>query len=157
MRGILCLAAVFALTAAAGCYLPLNEPEGYSTKLQDQFSDIPIPYRGGYEYLESGSFTYVSPGSDSLRVAKLKVVGDTRVDEMVEFYKRQMDIHGFVLKKEFESEKVPKVTLTFLKKDENEECTIEIERKETHVIDPEACIKCGMCKTVCRFTAVKVE
>ena len=61
------------------------------------------------------------------------MVGDTRVDEMVEFYKRQMDIHGFVLKKEFESEKVPKVTLTFLKKDENEECTIEIERKETHV------------------------
>ena len=31
------------------------------------------------------------------------------------------------------------------------------ERKETHVIDPEACIKCGMCKTVCRFNAVKVE
>lgn len=133
MRGIFSIIAVFVLTAAAGCYLPLNEPEGYSTKLQDQFSDIPIPYRGGYEYLESGSFTYVSPGSDLLRVAKLKVVGDTRVDEMVDFYKRQMDIHGFALTNEFESEKVHKVTLTFVKKDENEECTIEIQRKETSV------------------------
>jgi hypothetical protein len=116
-----------------GCYLPLNEPEGYSVKLHDQFNDIPIPYKGGYEYLESDSFTYVAPGSDSLRVAKIKVVGDTRVDEMVDFYKRQMDIHGFKLTNEFESKKVHKVVLTFVKKDENEECTIEIERKETKV------------------------
>jgi NADH:ubiquinone oxidoreductase subunit F (NADH-binding)/(2Fe-2S) ferredoxin len=31
------------------------------------------------------------------------------------------------------------------------------ERKKAHVIDREKCIKCGMCKTVCRFGAVKVE
>ena len=30
------------------------------------------------------------------------------------------------------------------------------ERKQVHVIDPEVCIKCGMCNTVCRFDAVKV-
>ena len=31
------------------------------------------------------------------------------------------------------------------------------ERKQVHVIDLEKCIKCGMCNTVCRFDAVKVE
>ncbi len=31
------------------------------------------------------------------------------------------------------------------------------ERKQVHVIDLETCIKCGMCHTVCRFDAVKVE
>ena len=31
------------------------------------------------------------------------------------------------------------------------------ERKKTHVINQEACIKCGMCLSVCRFDAVKVE
>ena len=30
------------------------------------------------------------------------------------------------------------------------------ERKQPHVIDPEICIKCGMCNTVCKFDAVKV-
>jgi hypothetical protein len=133
MRGIVYLAALFALTCAVGCYLPLKAPEGYSTKLQDQFNDIPIPYEGGYEYLESDSFTYVAPGSESLRVAKIKVIGDTRVDEMVEFYKHQMQIHGFNLVDENPSKAVHKVTLTFVKKGENEECVIEIERKGTDI------------------------
>ncbi len=31
------------------------------------------------------------------------------------------------------------------------------ERKKVHVIDQEACIKCGMCTSVCRFEAVKVN
>ena len=31
------------------------------------------------------------------------------------------------------------------------------ERKETHVIDLEKCVKCGICKTVCNFEAVNVE
>ena len=133
MRGIVYLAALFALTCAVGCYLPLKAPEGYSTSLQEQFNDIPIPYEGGYEYLESDSFTYVAPGSESLRVAKVKVVGDTRVDEMVEFYKRQMEIHGFKLKKEFESREVHKTILTFMKEDENEECSVEIWREGTQI------------------------
>ncbi len=31
------------------------------------------------------------------------------------------------------------------------------ERKKLHVIDQEACIKCGMCSQVCRFDAVRVD
>ena len=31
------------------------------------------------------------------------------------------------------------------------------ERKEVHVIDQEQCIKCGMCHTVCKFDAVRVD
>ncbi len=31
------------------------------------------------------------------------------------------------------------------------------ERKKLHVIDQEVCIKCGMCKSVCRFDAVRIE
>jgi NADH:ubiquinone oxidoreductase subunit F (NADH-binding)/(2Fe-2S) ferredoxin/NAD-dependent dihydropyrimidine dehydrogenase PreA subunit len=31
------------------------------------------------------------------------------------------------------------------------------ERKKLHVIDQEKCIKCGMCKSVCRFDAVRIE
>jgi NAD-dependent dihydropyrimidine dehydrogenase PreA subunit len=31
------------------------------------------------------------------------------------------------------------------------------ERKKLHVINQDACIKCGMCFQVCRFDAVKVE
>ena len=87
-----------------------------------------MPYKGGYEYFESSSFTYVSPASESLRIARLKVVGDTRVDEMVDFYKRQMQRHGFKLTKEFESKRVHKTMLTFVKEGENEECTVEIWR-----------------------------
>jgi TPP-dependent indolepyruvate ferredoxin oxidoreductase alpha subunit len=30
------------------------------------------------------------------------------------------------------------------------------ERKKTHVIDPAACIKCGVCFEVCKFDAVVV-
>jgi len=134
MRGISYLAAMIAVLIAAGCYIPLKQPEGYSNELrQPEFQDIPIPFKGGYEYLDSESFTYVAPASDSLRVAKVKVIGDTRVDEMVAFYKRQMDLHGFKLTKEFESKEVHKTVLTFEKIGENEECTVEIERKGTEV------------------------
>ena len=31
------------------------------------------------------------------------------------------------------------------------------ERKSPHEIDPALCIKCGNCKTACRFGAVKVS
>jgi NADH:ubiquinone oxidoreductase subunit F (NADH-binding)/(2Fe-2S) ferredoxin/NAD-dependent dihydropyrimidine dehydrogenase PreA subunit len=31
------------------------------------------------------------------------------------------------------------------------------ERKKLHVIDQDTCIKCGMCKSVCRFDAVRIE
>jgi NADH:ubiquinone oxidoreductase subunit F (NADH-binding) len=31
------------------------------------------------------------------------------------------------------------------------------ERKQLHVIDQAACIKCGMCKSVCKFDAVRIE
>ncbi len=31
------------------------------------------------------------------------------------------------------------------------------ERKGIHIIDPEVCIKCGICKAVCNFDAVRIE
>ena len=31
------------------------------------------------------------------------------------------------------------------------------ERKKVHVIEQEQCVKCGMCHSVCRFEAVRVE
>jgi NADH:ubiquinone oxidoreductase subunit F (NADH-binding)/(2Fe-2S) ferredoxin/Pyruvate/2-oxoacid:ferredoxin oxidoreductase delta subunit len=31
------------------------------------------------------------------------------------------------------------------------------ERKEIHIIDPETCVKCGICKAVCNFDAVRIE
>jgi NADP-reducing hydrogenase subunit HndC len=31
------------------------------------------------------------------------------------------------------------------------------ERKKLHVIDQDRCIKCGMCKSVCRFDAVRIQ
>jgi NAD-dependent dihydropyrimidine dehydrogenase PreA subunit len=31
------------------------------------------------------------------------------------------------------------------------------ERKQTHVIDQEKCIKCGMCYSVCNFDAVRIQ
>ncbi|MCK5201170.1 MAG: 4Fe-4S binding protein, partial [Spirochaetales bacterium] len=31
------------------------------------------------------------------------------------------------------------------------------ERKEIHIIDPEVCVKCGICKAVCNFDAVRIE
>ena len=30
-------------------------------------------------------------------------------------------------------------------------------RKEIHVIDPVKCVKCGICKAVCNFEAVRIE
>jgi len=39
-------------------------------------------------------------------------------------------------------------------------CPVECisgERKQTHVIDQEKCIKCGMCDSVCNFDAVRIE
>ena len=125
-----------ALIVAAGCYLPLKKPEGYSCEFQDEFQDIPIPFKGGYEYLESSSFTYVAPVPESaepFRVAKIRIAGDTRVDEIVEFYERQMILHDFELKKKFESKQVHKTTLSFVKKGRNEVCIVEVERRGTHV------------------------
>ncbi len=136
MKRTWCLLFMSALLAAAGCYLPLKQPEGYSTEFQDEFQDIPIPFKGGYEYLESSSFTYVAPASDSgelFRVAKIKIVGDTRVDEIARFYERQMALHDFELKDRHESKQVHKTTLHFAKKGRNEICTVEVERKDTHV------------------------
>jgi hypothetical protein len=136
MKRTWCLLLVCSLMAAAGCYLPLKTPEGYSTQFQDAFQDIPIPFKGGYEYLESSSFTYVAPGSDSaepFRVARITIAGDTRVDEIVEFYERQMALHDFALNKKFESKQVHKTTLQFTKKGRNEVCTVEVERRGTHV------------------------
>ena len=37
-----------------------------------------------------------------------------------------------------------------------QEC-ISGERKQTHIIDETKCIRCGVCKDVCNFDAVKVE
>jgi len=31
------------------------------------------------------------------------------------------------------------------------------ERKGIHIIDPEVCVKCGICKAVCNFDAVRIE
>jgi Na+-translocating ferredoxin:NAD+ oxidoreductase RNF subunit RnfB len=31
------------------------------------------------------------------------------------------------------------------------------ERKEVHFIDPERCIKCGICRDTCKFDAINVE
>ncbi|MEA4931322.1 MAG: 4Fe-4S binding protein [Anaerolineaceae bacterium] len=31
------------------------------------------------------------------------------------------------------------------------------ERKHTHVIDPDLCIRCGICKQVCNFDAVVIN
>jgi NAD-dependent dihydropyrimidine dehydrogenase PreA subunit len=33
---------------------------------------------------------------------------------------------------------------------------IKGEKKKPHVLDPEACIRCGSCRTACRFDAVLV-
>jgi hypothetical protein len=136
MKRTWCLVLASALILAAGCYLPLKVPEGYSTEFQDEFQDIPIPFKGGYEYLESSSFTYVAPVADAgdlFRVGKITVVGDTRVDEIVGFYERQMALHDFELKDKFESKQVHKTTLTFAKKGRGEICTVEVERRGTHV------------------------
>jgi hypothetical protein len=140
MKRTACLVAAAAFVTLAGCYIPMKQPEGYSTKLeQPQFQDIPIPFKGGYEYIESESFTYIGPGTENeMRVAKIRVIGDTRLDEMVEFYKTQMERHGFKLIDEFPSQKVHKTILKFVKLDEdgepvNEECEVEIWREDTRI------------------------
>jgi len=142
MKSAVLLFLLILIAASSGCYLPLNKPKGYSYELvQPRFQDIPVPFKGGYEYIESRSFTYVSPASDSLRVAELRIAGDTRVDEIVEFYKKQMGIHDFELVKELPSAHVHKTVLTFKKKGENERCVVKVWRDGTLVriqinIDP---------------------
>ncbi len=31
------------------------------------------------------------------------------------------------------------------------------ERRQTHVIDPDICIRCGICKQVCNFNAIRIN
>lgn len=122
---------VFVILAGVGCYPAARMPEGFSHQIQKQFFDIPIPRE--YEYLAPYSFTYIAPGSGSLRVAHLVAVGDTRVDEVVGFYERQMQLHDFKLvnKKQFKS--VPKVELTFVNDDETEQCIVIVSRDGTTI------------------------
>jgi hypothetical protein len=110
---------------------PLPPLPGYSQKYRLD-EEIPIP-PGGYQYLESESFTYISPTSDSLRVAELHLVGDTRVDEIVSFYERQMKLHNYEFIEEVPSKVAHKVSLLFKNRTENEEVRIEVERKGTRV------------------------
>ncbi len=53
-----------------------------------------------------------------------------------------------------EEEKCTGCTLCFRNCPSN---AIAGEKKQTHIIDPALCIKCGVCETVCKFNAVKVE
>ena len=131
MRGTIVFLLSFLLVSGIACVgQPLPPVAGLTHKyILDE--EIPIP-PGGYSYLESESFTYESPAApDSLRVAELNLVGDTRVDEVVSFYKRQMDLHEFEFVSEEVSEVAHKVLLLFKRKGENEEVKIEVKREET--------------------------
>ena len=127
----LVLLLVLLFTAVACMGNPLPTFPGYTRKyILDE--DIPFP-KSGYEYLASESFTYIAPASDSLRVAELYLRGDTRVDEMVEFYKYEMPLHDYELVAAVDSGAVHKTSLTFRRKGENEEVKIDVWREDTFV------------------------
>jgi hypothetical protein len=132
MRGIVASLLVLLVSGIACVGQPLPQIPGFTHKyVLDE--DLPIP-SGGYHYLESESFTYTPPPEpDRLRVAELHLVGDTRVDEVVSFYKRQLDLHDFELLDEVISKAAHKVSLLFKRKGENEEVKIEVEREGTLV------------------------
>lgn len=132
MKGLALLLSLLLVSGIACIGYPFPQVPGYTQKYLLN-EEIPIP-SGDCHYLESQSFTYESPNApDSLRVAELKLVGDTRVDEIVGFYKRQLELHDFELVSEVPSEAVHKVSLLFKRKGENEEVRIEVERAGTLV------------------------
>jgi hypothetical protein len=132
MRGIAASLLLLLLVSGVACVgQPLAQVPGLTHKY---ILDEEIPPAAGCNYLESESFTYKSPAApDSLRVAELHLVGDTLVDEVVSFYKRQMELHDFEFVSEERSEAAHKVLLLFKRKGENEQVKIEIERKDTLV------------------------
>ncbi|MCX7703473.1 MAG: hypothetical protein N2234_05175 [Planctomycetota bacterium] len=109
------------------------KPEGYSEQKQPQFDDIPLPERY-FTYLEGDSFTYVCPSVPSFRVARMRLVGDARLDNTVDFYKERMPRLDWEPYKWEEVSKVEdRVELKFRKKDFPEICTIELWREGEQV------------------------
>ncbi|MFH1421292.1 MAG: hypothetical protein ABIH42_01035 [Planctomycetota bacterium] len=132
MRSVTIFALLLFVTLGIACVgLPSVPPQGYTTKyILDE--EIPIP-PGGYQYLESISFTYIAPASSSTRIAELHLVGDTRVDEVADFYEKQLKLHDYNLVLRDNSTAAYKTTLLFKHQRENEEVKIEVERGETLV------------------------
>jgi len=126
MRGTAAFLLLLLLVSGVACVgQPLARVPGLTQKY---VLDEEIPPCTGCHYLESESFTYESPAApDSLRVAELKLVGNTLLDEVVGFYKRQMELHDFEFVSEERSEAAHKVLLLFKRKGENEQVKIEVE------------------------------
>jgi len=69
-----------------------NGPFALEPQIQFKFNDVPVPQ--GFKIIMENSYSFETSG---IRVGLLKYQGKSRVDQVVNFYKEQMRIHGWNL------------------------------------------------------------
>jgi hypothetical protein len=102
-----------------------------------QASDIPVP--ANFAHQPDKSYTFIT---GSVRTTAAKYVGSARVDELLEFYRKQMPQFGWVEKMMLSVDS--KKALSFQK--EKEKCEIIIEHPEGMKGETHLLIKIGFYK-----------
>jgi len=117
-RAIIALSIAFAAVLVCGCesmekWLPDHGvPKGHSNDWTlEAFNDIDLPH--GYIVVPDESYTYICPWWDGVRIARLVLLGDTRVDVMLEYYIHSLESVGWVMVAQSAMEYDDESTATF--------------------------------------------
>ena len=119
------------LLLVAGCAGGIWVPEGYYFSIPPQgFQDIPIP-PFDFVVVPGKTFAYVCPVAPQIRVARVVLTGESRLDDTVEFFERELPAQGFfAVRKPHKSRVLERVRLFYKKRGRDEFLFIDICRDE---------------------------
>lgn len=122
---------LFVLLLLSGCVGGIWVPDGYFFTIpMEGFQDIPIP---PFEYTEvpGKTFAYVCPTDPHIRIARIVLVGEARLDDTVRFFERELPVQGFIpLRKPLKSRVLERVQLFYKKRGRDEYLSVDIQRDE---------------------------
>ena len=128
------MARLLFLLLLTGCVGGMWVPDGYRFGVPPEgFQDIPLP---PFDYTEvpGKTFVYVCPVDPQIRVARIVLVGEARLDDTVKFFERELPAQGFLpLRKPLTSKALERVRLFYKKSGRDEFLFVDIRREEKTV------------------------